>query len=132
VYIVLRSSARAGRKRQFWPKRFLVTLVQQLNQQLNKDLDHCCFPLGDFKARTSEIPFKIVCARYSYTVIGKGITDRLWKEMSNEAIIYRILRKAQGSAVPVFLGKTDLAMSTSFTVRVRFDICCLWLGAARQ
>ncbi|CAG8194316.1 unnamed protein product, partial [Penicillium nalgiovense] len=86
-------------------------LVQQLNQQLNKDLDHYCTPLGDCGAWTSGAPFKIVCARYGYTVIGKGTTDRLWKEVSNEAMIYRILQKAQGSAVPVFLGTIDLAMT---------------------
>jgi hypothetical protein len=86
-------------------------LVQELNQQLNKDLDHYCTPLGDCGAWTSGAPFKIVCVRYGYTVIGKGTTDRLWKEVSNEAMIYRILQKAQGSAVPVFLGTIDLAMT---------------------
>ncbi|KAJ5150384.1 hypothetical protein N7492_010735 [Penicillium capsulatum] len=86
-------------------------LVQQLNQQLNKDLDHCCTPLGDCGTWTSGAPFKIVCARYGYTVVGKGTTDRLWKEVSKEAMIYRILRKAQGSAVPVFLGTIDLTMT---------------------
>lgn len=86
-------------------------LVQQLNQQLNKDLDHYCTPFGDCGTWTSGAPFKIVCARYGYTVVGKGTTDRLWKEVSNEAVIYRILRKAQGSAVPVFLGTIDLAMT---------------------
>ncbi|KAJ5577910.1 uncharacterized protein N7459_006874 [Penicillium hispanicum] len=84
-------------------------LVQQLNQQLNKDLDHYCAPFGDCGTWTSGAPFKIVCARYGYTVVGKGTTDRLWEEVSKEAIIYRILRKAQGSAVPVFLGTIDLA-----------------------
>lgn len=59
----------------------------------------------------SGAPFKIVCAWYGYTIIGKGTTERLWKEVSNEAVIYRILRKAQGSAIPVFLGTIDLAMT---------------------
>jgi hypothetical protein len=86
-------------------------LVQELNQQLNKDLDHYCTPLGGCGAWTSGAPFKIVCARYGYTIIGKGTTERLWKEVSNEAVIYRILRKAQGSAIPVFLGAIDLAMT---------------------
>lgn len=86
-------------------------LVQQLNQQLNKDLDHHCTPFGDCGAWTSGAPFKIVCAQYGYTIVGKGSTDRLWKEVSDEAMIYRILRKAQGSAVPVFLGTIDLAMT---------------------
>ena len=84
-------------------------LVQQLNQQLNKDLDHYCTPLGGCGPWTSGAPFKIVCELYGYTIVGKGTTDRHWKEVSNEAVIYRILRKAQGSAIPVFLGKIDLA-----------------------
>ena len=41
--------------------------------------------------------------------IGKGTTSGLWKEVSREAQVYRVLRKAQGSAVPVFLGTIDLA-----------------------
>ncbi len=41
----------------------------------------------------------------------KGTTDRLWKEVFNEAMVYRISPKAQGSAVPVFLGTIDLAMT---------------------
>jgi len=85
-------------------------LVQQLNQQLNKDLDHYCIPFGNCGTWTSGAPFKIVCVRYGYTVVGKGTTDRLWEEVSKEAMIYRILRKVQGSAVPVFLGTIDLAM----------------------
>lgn len=39
----------------------------------------------------------------------KGTTSGLWKEVSREAQVYQILRKAQGSAVPVFLGTIDLA-----------------------
>ncbi|KAL2857611.1 hypothetical protein BJX68DRAFT_253086 [Aspergillus pseudodeflectus] len=87
------------------------SLVQQLNQQLNQDLDHYCTPFGDCGTWTSGAPFRNVCARYGYTVVGKGATDRLWEEVSNEAMIYHILRKAQGSAVPVFLGAIDLAMT---------------------
>jgi hypothetical protein len=33
------------------------------------------------------------------------------RKVSNEAKVYRILRKAQESAVPVFLGTIDLAMT---------------------
>jgi hypothetical protein len=32
-----------------------------------------------------------------------------WKQLRYEADVYRVLRKAQGSAVPVFLGNIDLA-----------------------
>lgn len=54
-------------------------------------------------------PFKLTCVVYGYTVIGKGTISGLWKEVSREAEVYRILQKAQGSAVPVFLGTIDLA-----------------------
>ncbi|KAJ5392238.1 hypothetical protein N7509_007728 [Penicillium cosmopolitanum] len=54
-------------------------------------------------------PFKLTCTIYGYTVLGKGTTAGLWKEVSREAQVYQILRKAQGSAVPVFLGTIDLA-----------------------
>lgn len=54
-------------------------------------------------------PFKLTCTKYGYTVIGKGTTSGLWKEVSREAQVYQILRRAQASAVPVFLGTIDLA-----------------------
>lgn len=42
--------------------------------------------------------------------MGKGTTSGLWQQhVSREAEIYQILLKAQGSAVPVFFGKMDLA-----------------------
>ncbi|KAJ5742659.1 uncharacterized protein N7511_011230 [Penicillium nucicola] len=46
---------------------------------------------------------------YGYTVVGKGTTSGLWKEVSREAQVYRVLRKAQGSTVPIFLGTIGLA-----------------------
>ncbi|KAF4240498.1 hypothetical protein CNMCM8980_001147 [Aspergillus fumigatiaffinis] len=90
--------------------RHLVTagnLVGLLKRQLDEDLDHNCTPLGNCGAYGA--PFKITCAIYGYTIVGKGTTSRLWKEVSREADIYHVLRKAQGSAVPVFLGAIDLA-----------------------
>lgn len=82
------------------------TLVQLLQQQLDEDLDHNCTPFG---ARGSYgAPFKITCAAYGYTVVRKGTTSQLWKEVSHEAEIYQVLKRAQGSAVPVFLGAIDL------------------------
>lgn len=83
-------------------------LVRQLKQQLDQDLDHDCTPFGGCGGYGA--PFKITSTRYGYTVVGKGTTGRLWPEVSREAEVYRILRKAQGSAVPVFLGAIDLDM----------------------
>ncbi|KAF4251477.1 hypothetical protein CNMCM8980_006750 [Aspergillus fumigatiaffinis] len=82
-------------------------LVKKLNAQLDQDLDHNCTPIGSCGSYGA--PFKITCDTYGYTVVGKGTTSRLWKEVSREAEIYHVLQRAQGSAVPVFLGAIDLA-----------------------
>jgi hypothetical protein len=81
-------------------------LVRLLKVQLDENIDRCT-PLGSCGAYGA--PFKLTCAVYGYTVVGKGTTSGLWKEVSREVQVYQILRKAQGSAVPVFLGTIDLA-----------------------
>ncbi|CAG8161735.1 unnamed protein product, partial [Penicillium nalgiovense] len=81
-------------------------LVRLLKTQLDENIDRCT-PLGGCGAYGA--PFKLTCTIYGYTVVGKGTTSGLWKEVSREAQVYQILRKAQGSAVPVFLGTIDLA-----------------------
>ncbi|ODQ72891.1 hypothetical protein LIPSTDRAFT_71169, partial [Lipomyces starkeyi NRRL Y-11557] len=55
--------------------------------------------------------FKLTLFSYGYTFVGKGTTDRLWTDVRAEADVYRALQKAQGSAVPVFLGTIDLKMT---------------------
>nr|KMM64572.1 hypothetical protein CPAG_00924 [Coccidioides posadasii RMSCC 3488] len=82
-------------------------LMLMLKRQLDQDLDQDCTPMGECGAYGA--PFKVTCAAYGYTVVGKGTTSRLWKEVSQEAEIYHVLQRVQGSAVPVFLGKIDLA-----------------------
>ncbi|KAJ5335850.1 uncharacterized protein N7506_005786 [Penicillium brevicompactum] len=81
-------------------------LMRLLKAQLDENIDRC-IPLGNCGAYGA--PFKLICATYGYVVIGKGTTSGLWKEVSREAQVYEILRKAQASAVPVFLGTIDLA-----------------------
>ncbi|KAJ5559456.1 hypothetical protein N7513_001855 [Penicillium frequentans] len=81
-------------------------LIISLKRQLDENIDRC-IPLG--RCGSYGAPFKLTCMRYGYTVIGKGTTSGLWKEVSCEAQVYQILRKAQASAVPVFLGTIDLA-----------------------
>ncbi|CAG7947063.1 unnamed protein product [Penicillium salamii] len=84
-------------------------LVKKLKVQLDLDLDHNCTPIGP--CGSSGAPFKITCATFGYTVVGKGTTSKLWGEVSPEADIYRVLQRAQGSAVPVFLGAINLAQT---------------------
>lgn len=82
-------------------------LVLSLKQQMDEIIDRC-IPFG--RCGSYGAPFKLTCFPHGYTVVGKGTTSGLWKKVvSHEAEIYHILQKAQGSAVPVFLGKMDLA-----------------------
>lgn len=81
-------------------------LVRSLKAQIDEDIDRCA-PIGPWESYGA--PFKLNCATYGYTVVGKGTTSGLWNEVSREAEVYQVLRKAQGSAVPVFLGAIDLA-----------------------
>ena len=82
-------------------------LVQMVKQQLDQNLDCDCTLMGC--CGLYGVPFKVTCAAYGYTVVGKGTTSRLWKEVSRKEDIYCILQCVQGSAVPVFLGRIDLA-----------------------
>ncbi|QQK47612.1 Protein kinase-like domain [Penicillium digitatum] len=80
-------------------------LVGLLKAQLDENIDRCT-PLGNCGAYGA--PFKLICDKYGYVVVGKGTTSGHWKEVSREAQVYQVLRKAQASAVPVFLGTIDL------------------------
>ncbi|KAB8275852.1 hypothetical protein BDV30DRAFT_236105 [Aspergillus minisclerotigenes] len=74
---------------------------------MDENIDRC-IPFGTCGSYGA--PFKRTCFPRGYTVVGKGTTSGLWQShVSREAEIYQILRKVQGSAVPVFLGKMDLA-----------------------
>ena len=86
--------------------------VLSLKNQLDENIDSR-IPLGGCGSYGA--PFKLTCMGYGYTVLGKGTTSGLWKEVSREAQVYRVLRKAQGSVVPVFLGTTILAQGRNWT-----------------
>ncbi|ODM19824.1 hypothetical protein SI65_04810 [Aspergillus cristatus] len=83
-----------------------TTLVQLVKRQLDDNINQNCTPMGGCEA--SGAPFKVTCAAYGYTVVGKGTTSCQWPELLREAEVYRVLQQAQGSAVPVFLGAIDL------------------------
>ncbi|PYH91091.1 hypothetical protein BO71DRAFT_443423 [Aspergillus ellipticus CBS 707.79] len=83
------------------------SLVQQLREQLDETLDHNCTPFGDCGGFGA--PFKITSTTHGYTLVGKGTTLRLWPLVSREVEIYQVLKAAQCSAVPVFLGTIDLS-----------------------
>ncbi|KAK1140998.1 hypothetical protein N8T08_009655 [Aspergillus melleus] len=103
-------------------------LVKKLKVQLDQDLDHNCTPIGP--CGSSGAPFKITCATFGYTVVGKGTTSKLWGEVSREADVYRVLQRAQGSAVPVFLGAINLAQTYFLhgAGRIRHLLLMSWGG----
>lgn len=80
--------------------------MRLLKAQLDENIDQCSL-IGSCGAYGA--PFKLTCTTYGYTVVGKGTTSELWKDVSHKAQVYQVLRKAQGSAVPVFLGMINLA-----------------------
>ncbi|RMZ06321.1 hypothetical protein D0862_04647 [Hortaea werneckii] len=81
-------------------------MVRMLKKQLDEDVDDHCEPLGECGA--SGAPFGLRCKSLGYTIIGKGTTSALWHVVAREAQFYQILRPAQGSAIPVFLGELDI------------------------
>ncbi|GKZ27596.1 hypothetical protein AbraCBS73388_005018, partial [Aspergillus brasiliensis] len=106
-----------------------MTLVQQISQQLDEDVDHGCTPMGC--CGPTGALFKITSSAYGYTVVGKGASSSLWrKKISHEADVYRILHHAQGSAVPVFLGTIDLktAYSLHGAVEINHMLLMAWGG----
>ncbi|KAL4888044.1 hypothetical protein BDV59DRAFT_211562 [Aspergillus ambiguus] len=87
-------------------------LVKMLKAQLDQDLDHNCTPMGPCgSCGKSGAPFRITCSTFGYTVVGKGTTSKRWRMVSREAEAYGVLKCAQGSAVPVFLGAINLAQT---------------------
>lgn len=76
-----------------------TTLVQLVKQQLDDNIDRNCTPMGCCGA--SGAPFKVTCASYGYTIVGKGTTSWLWDQLLREAEVYHVLRQAQGSAVKI-------------------------------
>ncbi|PYH67158.1 uncharacterized protein BO88DRAFT_466581 [Aspergillus vadensis CBS 113365] len=101
------------------------TLIEQLKQQLDENIDRDCTPMGGCGA--SGVPFKVTCTAYGYTMVGKGTTPRRWEEVKREEVVYRVLDQAQASAVPVFLGAIDLAKS--YFVHGAGEICHMLIMA---
>ncbi|GLA56090.1 hypothetical protein AnigIFM63604_004386 [Aspergillus niger] len=101
------------------------TLIEQLKQQLDENIDRDCTPMGGCGA--SGVPFKVTYTAYGYTMVGKGTTSRRWDEVKREEVVYRVLDQAQASAVPVFLGTIDLAKS--YFVHAAGEICHMLIMA---
>lgn len=103
-------------------------LVRLMKEQLDLDLDHHCTPFGQ---GGYGVAFKLTCTKYGYTFVGKGTTRELWSEVAEEAAAYKLLAKAQGSAVPVFLGSIDLKMTYFFCgSEIKHMLLMSWAGNA--
>ncbi|OJJ73102.1 hypothetical protein ASPBRDRAFT_670191 [Aspergillus brasiliensis CBS 101740] len=86
-----------------------LTNTRGLAKLLKASIDECldlAEPIGN--CGLSGAPFKLTCARYGYTVIGKGTTCYLWPLLEREADVYQMLESVQGSSVPVYIGKINL------------------------
>ena len=76
-------------------------------------------------------PFNPTCTGYGYTVIGKGTTSGLWREVSREALVYQILRKAKGPRYLCYSLRLIWQRFTFFMVLERFATCWSWDGEAK-
>lgn len=85
------------------------TFLNLMSQQLSKDLDTDCSPVGVHGARGAL--FTVRLTSHGYTVAAKCTTIDFVHHLKHEAIIYQHLRPIQGIHVPVYLGSIDLDRS---------------------
>lgn len=77
-------------------------MVCIFKRQLDQTVDQHRELLGGCGATGA--PFRLRCEGLGYTITGKGMTPQLWNIVARGAMLYWILRPAQGSAIPVSLG----------------------------
>ncbi|KAI9738100.1 MAG: hypothetical protein M1818_005528 [Claussenomyces sp. TS43310] len=82
-------------------------LTDLMYDQLRRDLDHRCEPLGKQGARGAL--FRLSLRSYGYTFVAKGTVLAFERELWHEGTVYRQLDKLQGGVIPVYLGQIRLA-----------------------
>lgn len=82
------------------------TFLNLMRQQLSKDLDTDCEPVGVHGARGAL--FKVRLTSHGYTLAAKCTVINFVGHLNQEAAIYERLRPIQGMHVPVHLGNVDL------------------------
>ncbi|KAF3029606.1 hypothetical protein E8E12_000161 [Didymella heteroderae] len=82
------------------------TFLKLIRQQLSKDLDSNCDPIGIHGA--CGVPFRVRLASHGYTVVAKATPIWFTKRLEQEAAIYKRLGPIQGTHVPVYLGSIDM------------------------
>ena len=78
------------------------TFLKRIRQQLSKDLDSNCEPIGIHGA--CGVPFRVRLASHGYTVVAKATPVWFADRLEREVAIYRRLGPIQGTHVPVCLG----------------------------
>jgi hypothetical protein len=101
---------------------------QMIQQQLGKDLDHDCEPLG--KQGTGGALFRITLAEWGYTLVGKGTVEAFVPDLQHEGQIYQRLDAIQGECIPVYLGNIDLlkVYYLDIGVRIQHMLMMSWIG----
>ncbi|KAF2627869.1 hypothetical protein BU25DRAFT_410518 [Macroventuria anomochaeta] len=84
----------------------LTTFLKRIRQQLSKDLDRNCEPIGRHGA--CGVPFCVRLDSHGYTVVAKACPIDFVHRLRWEANVYNLLRPIQGTHVPVLLGNVDL------------------------
>ena len=82
------------------------TFLVLLRQQLAKDMDTNCQPIGVPGA--CGVFFRVRLKSYGYTVAAKATPTDFVQRLKREATIYKHLQSIQGSHIPVHLGNIDL------------------------
>ena len=82
------------------------TFLDLMRQQLSKDLDTDCEPVGVHGARGAL--FKVRLTSHGYILAAKCTVINFVGHLNQEAAVYEHLRPIQGMHVPVHLGNIDL------------------------
>ncbi|CAH0024540.1 unnamed protein product, partial [Clonostachys rhizophaga] len=96
---------------------FLKLLSKQLKQTLNSGIKSL-----DITSSHGAL-FKISLLTYRYTFISKGTVEAFISDLKHEELIYKQLKKVQGTHIPVFLGTTNLRnLSRTYYYNLRINI----------
>ncbi|TGO45984.1 hypothetical protein BCON_0352g00100 [Botryotinia convoluta] len=93
------------------------TFLTLLHQQLERNRDDDCYPLGIQGARGAL--FKITLTSHGYTVVAKGTVRAFAKDLQHECEIYERLKKIQGVCIPICFGSIDLVHPYYYDIGVQ-------------
>lgn len=108
------------------------TLAQIMIDQLARDPDHGCEPLGKQGARGAL--FKLTLDSYGYTLVAKGTVRAFKMNLKHEDSVYRHLKEVQGEVIPVYLGNIPLKQPyfLDAEVKIVYMLLMSWAGEQAQ